>query len=185
MMDQEGVFALPANSLESMFPVVDVALPDKLDRADLPAAFLESMMNQDAAAAWGDIALRDPRSKGIILPTTEEVRKEHVEGLKVEQVVFVLRDDDYSLDQPAKPEVEAILRELLKSEHWYSRLMVAHILKHHPRYVTEEIKASLKRDPCAPVRDLAGMISGTAEGSEGNLVWPREIKGKIKGEADK
>ena len=167
LMDEEGVFAPSMASNEGDFPAINGALSAApIDPVELPAPLLEAMMNQDTVLAWSNINSHDGEFNRDLSPEYQQHQTElQGEGEMVEQIVFELRDDRYPFDKAAGADVQDLLLKLLASKHWFSRLVVAHIVKHHPRYVSKEIVASLSRDSCQPVRDLAKLISGTPEGS--------------------
>jgi hypothetical protein len=174
VMDAEGVFALAGSYERDGFDVVDYVLPQPFDMSQLPAPFLEAMLYKEPADAWVD--MDNHRSRGETNQDTAAQRQAlAADGARVAQVAFHLRQNDYPFTSKSK-EVEAILTELLKSDYWYSRLMVAHMLKHHLQYITKEIMASLNGDSSKAVRELTKLISGNPESSSENQMWPDSAK---------
>jgi hypothetical protein len=176
VMDAEGVFALDSSYERGDFDVVDFVLPQPFDCSQLPAPFLEALLCKDAIATWDN--MDNHRGRGETNQDTAAQRQAlDADQARVERIAFELRHNDYPFTSKNK-DVEAILTDLLKSDYWYSRLMVAHELKHHPQYITKEIMASLNGDSCKAVRDLTKLISGNPESSSEDQMWPDEAKQK-------
>jgi hypothetical protein len=172
MMDAEGVFALPATLDEHGFTSIRTALSNRgVSSNQLPAPFLEAMMQQDPVSAWADIRMLEANLHLADKSKYELDQRKYLDELDdIQRIVFELRNDRPPFAQPHSNAVQGMLLQASTSEHWYTRLLVAHLLKHHPRYVTKEIMDTLGRDSSKAVRDLAKLISGNPEKS-GSSIW--------------